>query len=70
MSIWLLKGAFELSAFCNGSVLQLSAEGTLEQRPKECRDKIHNIERWSDAFLIYASIYHSTRRDKVQEILH
>ncbi|XP_053406052.1 uncharacterized protein LOC128559058 [Mercenaria mercenaria] len=51
----LLKGAVELSDFASGSTLQFSHDGTITCRPKECKDDIGNIERWSDAFIIFIS---------------
>ena len=53
----LLKGSVELADFCSGIFLRLSADGHIESRPKECKDKIKSIDNWTDDFLIYASIY-------------
>jgi hypothetical protein len=66
----LLKGSVELSDFCSGSILKISADGVIETRPKECKDRVQSIEKWTDAFLIFACIYLSTHPDKVYELLH
>ena len=66
----LLKGSVELSEFCKGSVFRLSSDGHLESAQRECKDQISSIEKWTNAFIIYASIYLSTHADKVYEILH
>lgn len=65
----LLKGAIELTDFYAGCELKLSTNGTLVSSPRECKDKINSIEKWTDAFIIYASIYLNTRVDKVYELL-
>ena len=52
----LLKGAVELSELCSGAVLRLSSDSKIEIS-KECKDKISSIQRWTDAFIIYTSIY-------------
>ena len=67
----LLKGAVELTElWSGGNVLALGRDGVLETRQKTCKDKITNVEKWTDAFLIYASIYLSTHVDKINELLH
>jgi len=67
----LLKGAVELTNLWNwGGVLRLSEDGLLETQQKECKDKIPSIEKWTDAFIIYASIYLSTHVEKINELLH
>lgn len=66
----LLKGSVELADFCGGSLLHISTDGRIESRPKQCKDTIKTIESWSDAFLIFSSIYLSTHTDKAQEMLH
>lgn len=66
----LLKGSVELADFCSGTLLRLSADGHIESRPKECKDKIKSIDNWTDAFLIFASIYLRTYPNKCQELLH
>lgn len=66
----LLKGSVELSEFCSGSIFRLNSEGHIESSNKECKDKIQDIEKWTNAFIIYASIYLATHSDKVYEMLH
>lgn len=66
----LLKGAVELAEICNGSVLRLSADGVLETRRRECKDKISSIEKWTNAFLIFASVYLQSHSDQTNELLH
>ena len=66
----LLKGAVELSEHCSGTTLRLGAEGQIETVPKECKDKIVDIEKWSNAFLIFMSIYLTAHTEKTQELIH
>ena len=65
----LLKGSSELSELASGSILKLTADGQIESRPKQCTDKIANIERWTDAFIIFASIYLAKFPTKTGELL-
>ena len=53
----LIKSALELSEIVNSSVIKMSSQGTLEAKPKECKDKIPSIEKWTDAMLIFVLIY-------------
>lgn len=66
----LLKGAVELADHCNSSVLKLNSDGALETSRKECKEKITSIEKWTNAFLIYASIYLQAFPDKTLEVIH
>jgi hypothetical protein len=66
----LLKGAVELYDFCNESILKLNADGQIETGNKECKEKIMPIEKWTNAFIIYISIYLQNHPDKVHEMLH
>jgi len=66
----LLKGAIEMNALCSGGYLTLNSEGRLETKQFECKDKIMSIEKWTDAFLIYSSIYLKAHPDKTPELLH
>ena len=66
----LLKGAVELSEMYNGGVLQLNNTGQLESRPRSVSDKIGNIEKWTDAFLVYCSVYLKQYPERTLEILH
>ena len=65
----LLKGPSELAVFTSGGVLTLAADGSLQTKPKECKDKVPNIEKWTDAFLMFASIYLKHHPHKMQELL-
>ena len=50
--------------------LMLVQEGQqLMLKPPNPKNKIHSIESWTDAFLVYASIYLQAHPTKVQEIL-
>lgn len=54
----LLKGSIELNEFCSGGSIQLNNEsGCLETRPKSVKQSVYSIEDWSDAFIIFCSIY-------------
>jgi hypothetical protein len=66
----LLKGAVELSEFCSGSVFRLNANGQIETAQKECKESIFDIEKWTNAFIIYMSVYLSAHADKMYEMLH
>lgn len=66
----LLKGAVELGDYVSGSELRLSSIGVIEARPRECKDKVNHIERWTDAFLIFASVYLASHPNKTYELLH
>ena len=41
----------------------------MESRPKVVKEKFASIEKWTDAFLIFASIYLRKYPGKLQEIL-
>lgn len=66
----LLKGEMELQEFCSGSTLKLSGDGAIESKPKICKDKIQSIEKWTDAFILYMSIYITVHAGKAGEMLH
>lgn len=66
----MLKGAGELAEFCRGSVFKLGDDGHIVSTQKACKDQINCIEKWTNAFLIYASIFLSTHPDKVYDLLH
>ena len=65
----LLKGTAELNEMFSGGVLHISSEGKVEAKPRQSKEVVPNIERWTDAFLIFASIYVTRYPDKMQEIL-
>ena len=66
----MLKGAVELSEITSSTSLRISNEGNIETTPKECKDKLTSIEKWTNAFILYCSIYLSNHADKVYEMLH
>lgn len=66
----LIKGAVELAELYSGSTLKLNTDGTIAVRPTVCKDDIGTIERWTDAFIVYMSIYLSTHPSKIHEMLH
>ena len=66
----MLKGSVELNELVTGSVLKLNAEGHIESKPRECKDKIVSIEKWTDAFIVFSSIYLAKFPEKVHELLH
>lgn len=66
----LLKGGMELSEFCSGGTLKLNTEGGIEMKTKVCKEKISSIDKWTDAFIIYSSIYISTHADQATQLLH
>ena len=70
----LLKGAVELQSLCSGGLLHITNQGFLEARALESRsdlskDKVPNIEKWTDAFLVFTSIYLKKYPHKAQELL-
>lgn len=66
----LLKGAVDLAEFCSGSFLKISADGRIESSQRECKDKINSIEKWTDAFIVFSSIYLMYHPGKTHEMLH
>lgn len=66
----LLKGAVELADYASGSSVFVLNGGTLESRPRECKDEITSVERWSDAFIIFMDIYLSAHPYRMHELLH
>ena len=66
----LLKGAIELNEYCRGSMLyRVSENRELVAGPRECRQKVQNIEQWTNAFLIYISVYLQNYPDRTHELL-
>ena len=65
----LLKGVVELSELYGSNLISLNDKGQLETRPKSVTDKITSIARWTDAFLIFSSIYLLEYPQRTQEIL-
>ena len=65
----LLKGNTELADMFSGGLLQVSSDGKIEARPRTSKEKVMNIDQWSDAFLIFASIYLQQFPNKTQQLL-
>lgn len=65
----LLKGTCELDEFCSGGSLCVTSEGTIESRPKECKNKVPNIEKWTDAFIIFMAIYITAHTEEASDLL-
>jgi hypothetical protein len=66
----LIKGPVELDMFDAGVTLGLANSLNLVTRPRVKTDKISSIEKWSDAFLVFSSIYLSAHQEHTQDILH
>ena len=52
----------------SGGVLHVS-DGKVEALPKQTKERVNTIEQWTDAFLIFMSIYLSRYPGKTQELL-
>lgn len=65
----LLKGSVELHELCSGGTLKVSDSGILEKHPKFSKEKVPNLDKWTDAFVIFMSIYLKKNPQKVQELL-
>lgn len=65
----LLKGGVELAELFGSNLLSINEKGQLETRPKTVSDKIVSVEKWTDAFLIFSSIYLLEYPSKTQELL-
>ena len=65
----LLKGNVELQDLCSGGILHITDKGQLESRPRITKDKVPTIDKWTDAFLIFSSIYLKKYPNKTQELL-
>lgn len=50
--------------------LKLNADGAIEMKSKVCKEKIPSIEKWTDAFPVYMSIYLTAYPDKAAQLLH
>ena len=65
----LLKGSLELAEICSGATLHINEKGSIESRPKVTKQAIRNIDEWTDAFIVFASIYLQKYHDKSIDIL-
>lgn len=66
----LLKGSIELQDYASSNILRLNDAGQIESKPRECREKISNIEKWTDAFIIFSGVYLARFPSKANELLH
>ncbi|KAJ8320014.1 hypothetical protein KUTeg_001601 [Tegillarca granosa] len=53
----LLKGSAELREFYTTSNLVINDSGLIESRPKVMKEKISNIDKWTDAFILFMHVY-------------
>ena len=65
----LLKGNIELDQICTSNVLHVNDKCQIESRAKLVNDKIMSIEKWTDAFLIFISVYIRRHPGKIQDLL-
>lgn len=66
----MLKSSIELAEFCSGNVLRYNfVNDSIESRQKISKQTIKNIDEWTDAFLIYSSVYLQKFPEKAIEIL-
>jgi hypothetical protein len=66
----LLKGGVELTEMQQGSILGIDENGHIIAKSKAMTERVSTIEQWSDAFLIFSSIYLSAHQELTQDILH
>ena len=64
----LLKGEVELADIYGSNLLSVNELEKLETKPKSVTDKIGSVDKWTDAFLIFASVYLVEYPCKTQEI--
>ena len=66
----LLKGGIELDAmYDSAGVLRVNEMGGLEAKAKPCTDVMPSIEKWTDAFIIFMSVYILKYPTRTQELL-
>ena len=66
----LLKGSVELaSMYEQGGLVRVNDQGVLETKSKQVNDRIHSIEKWTDAFIIFSHIYLQKYPSKAPELL-
>ena len=65
----LLKGSIELPELCSGGTLHINEKGCIESRPKISKQSIRSIDEWTDAFIIFSSVYLNKFTEKNIEIL-
>jgi hypothetical protein len=52
-----------------GNKLSVNSQGEIILKPEGQKTKISDIESWTDAFIVFSSIYLSVHKEKQQEIL-
>jgi len=65
----LLKGNIELDDICTGGLIQLNEAGVLETKPKSSNQSVATINEWTDAFIIFCSIYWLKYPNSAQDML-
>ena len=65
----LLKGSADLTNFCSSAPMVIGQGGIIETKQPVCKDKIPSLEKWTDAFLIFMSIYLKRYPAKLQDLL-
>ena len=65
----LLNGNIELDQICTSNVLHVNDKGQIESRAKSVNERIMSIEKWTDAFLIFMSVYIRRHPGKIQDLL-
>ena len=67
----LLKSSIELNEYCyGGPVYTENSTGQLHTKPGKVKDKIINIEQFTDAFMIFMSIYLMKYQDQAFQLLN
>jgi hypothetical protein len=64
----LCRGGIERPIDFGASILHLSADGRIEARPKE-KEVISSNDKWTDAFIIFLSIYLRVHVSETAELL-
>lgn len=65
----LLKGNVKLTELCHSNILYINEKGQIESRAKQSKEKITSINQWTDAFIIFMSIYVRQQLDTIQDLL-
>ena len=65
----LLKGTVDAKEAQQETLLGIDERGNIVTKPRQSNEKIVSIEQWTDAFLIYSSIYLSAHPEQSQDML-
>ena len=68
MAVFLKGGGVELTDIYGSNLLRINELGQPETKPKSVTDKIGSVDKWTDAFLIFASVYLVEYPTRIQEI--